>query len=228
RQPLQRTREYLQIIKQALSGERVNHEGQFFQLHNFRMASAPVQRDLPVFLASLGPRNLELTGELADGWLPIWVSWQRLAELKGEVTRAAAGAGRAASSVTVAPQILCLAADSPQKLNRAERLMRNHMAYYIGGMGTYYHSLFCRMGYQEEADVVREFWSQGQRDGAAGAITEDMLDSITIFGDAAACRAKLERFRNNGADLPVVAFPHGAALREILQTLDALAPVGDP
>jgi F420-dependent oxidoreductase-like protein len=228
RQPLARTREYLQIIKLALSGERVNHQGEVFQLKNFRMASGPLQSKLPIFLASLGPKNLELAGELADGWLPIWVPWQRLAELKAEVTQAAERSGRDPGAVTAAPQILALAAESPQETAQAEGLMRSHMAYYIGGMGAYYHRLFCRMGYAPEADLIRDLWAQGQRDRAAAAVSQEMLAGITIYGDAGACRAQLERFRANGADLPVAAFPHGATLPQIRRTLEVLAPTPGP
>ena len=71
--PLARTREYIEIIRQALSGQAVNYEGQFFRLGRFRLGASPVQANVPVYLASLGPKNLELTGQLADGWLPIWV-----------------------------------------------------------------------------------------------------------------------------------------------------------
>lgn len=230
RQPLDRTREYVEIIRLALSGGPVDYQGRFFQLRRFRLGLSPVQQRLPLYLASLGPKNLELTGQLADGWLPIWVDNRRLPDLKETVAKAASKAGRDISEITVAPQILCYTAATEEDLAEAAAQVRGHMAFYIGGMGSYYYNLFCRFGYQAEADKVREAWADHRRDQAAAAITDEMLENITVMGDANTCRAKLARFRNQGADMPVVAFPHGASPAAIRRTLDALAPraAGDP
>jgi F420-dependent oxidoreductase-like protein len=224
RQPLLQTREYIEIIRQALSGGRVNHDGRFFHLQRFAMGIAPIQQQVPIYLASIGPRNLELTGELADGWLPIWVDLQQLPNLVETVAGAASASGRDISQITVAPQMLCYAVESQEEMAEAERLMRSHMVYYIAGMGEYYYNLFCRYGYQSEADQVREAWRQRDRDGASSGISDRMLENITVFGDASTCRAKLEQFRRNGVNMPVIAFPHGATDTAILRTLKALAP----
>ena len=228
RQPLRRTLEYLEIIRMALSGNPVNYQGEIFQLQRFRLGLSLVQQHLPIYLASLGPKNLRLTGELADGWLPIWVDQQRLPDLKEEVANAASAAGRDISQITVAPQILCCVAENPEELAQAEREARSHMSYYIGGMGQYYYNLFCRFGYRAEADAVRQAWFERDRDRAAAAISGQMLDNITVLGDAETCRFKLRRFREMGADMPVVAFPHGATRSAIEKTLRALAPVPAP
>src|SRR5262249_38604424 len=73
RKPLQRTREYIEIIRLALSGERVNYDGEIFHLQRFRLGFNPPRTNIPIYVAALGPKNVELTGELADGWLPIYV-----------------------------------------------------------------------------------------------------------------------------------------------------------
>ena len=98
------------------------------------------------------------------------------------------------------------------------------MAYYVGGMGTYYFNLFCRYGYESGAEAIRAAWAEGDRGRAASLVTEDMLDNIAVLGDASACREKLRAFRDAGADMPVVAFPHGSSERAIMRTLEALAP----
>ncbi len=224
-EPLRRTREYIEIVRNALSGKPVNYNGRFFQLSRFTLGVAPIQEHLPIYLASLGPRNLELTGQLADGWLPIWTHQRHLADLKETVARAAAKVGRDMSEIVVAPQILCYVTNSSADMNEAEGLIRAHMAYYIGGMGDYYYNLFCRYGYESEAEAVRDAWTKRERAKAYAAISDDMLEEITVFGDAAACRAKLQRFRQNGVDMPVVAFPHGSSDAAIQRTLEALSPV---
>ena len=222
--PVSRTREYIDIIRLALSGERVNYAGRFYSLKRFRMGVAPVQERIPVYVASLGRRNLALTGEMADGWLPIWPHREKLPAVKRPLADAAESAGRDASAVATAPQILCCASDDAETLAGAVTQARAHMAFYIGGMGQYYYDLFCRYGYQDECDALRRAWNAGDRRRAAQAITDAMVDNITVIGTPDDCRAKMARFRANGADLPLVAFPHGAARATMLGTLEALAP----
>ena len=222
--PVARTREYIEIIRKALAGQRLDYEGEFFQLGRFRLGSPPLQENIPIYLASLGPRNLELTGQLSDGWLPVWLHHQRLPGLIAEIAEAANKVGRDISQITVAPQIICHVADSQEELEETKQQVRAHMAYYIGGMGQYYYNLFSRSGFQDEADAVRQAWAAGDRTKATAAVSEDMLENITVIGDAASCRAKLDRFRSAGADMPVVAFPHGASTDGMKHTLEALAP----
>ena len=222
--PLQRTREYIEIIRMALQGERVNYEGHFYQVQRFRMATEPVQDRLPIYVASLGPKNLELTGQLADGWLPTWVDVLRLPEMTQQVVQPALAAGRSASDVTVAPQVLALASNTDEENAHARNLARAHMAYYVGGMGTYYNDLFRRYGYVEESARVREAWEAGDRERAAQSITDEMLDNITIIGDRDDCLRKVEKYRQAGADMPVLSFPHGATPEAMERTLEALAP----
>ena len=222
--PVGRTREYIEIIRLALSGQRVNYAGRFYQLQRFRMGITPAQESIPIYIASLGRRNLELTGELADGWLPIWTHCEKLPEIREPLNGAALAAGRSPQDIATAPQILCCAADDAATLDDAVRQARAHMAFYIGGMGQYYYDLFCRYGYRDAGDAVRTAWAAGDRGQAAAAITDEMIDRITVIGTPAECRRKMARFRENGVDLPIVAFPHGANRETMLGTLDALAP----
>ena len=140
------------------------------------------------------------------------------------MSKAAQGAGRDISQVTVAPQIMCYVSETEKEQAEVDQQIRAHMAYYIAGMGQYYYDLFCRSGFQKEADAVREAWAARDRDKAASLVSVDMLSGIAVSGDAAACRASMDRFRRNGADMPIVAFPHGATLDGIIRTLEVLAP----
>ncbi|PKB65995.1 MAG: hypothetical protein BZY81_08415 [SAR202 cluster bacterium Io17-Chloro-G4] len=224
RKPLARTREYIEIIRQALAGEQVNHQGELFQLARFRMTARPVQKQVPIYLATLGPKNLELTGQLADGWLPTWVGRKQLPELKGQIADAASKAGRDIADITVAPYIMCYAADDPDELAEGEKRIRAHLAYYIGGMGDYYHALATRQGYAAEADATRQAWAEGDRAKAASALSDDMLNDIAVLGNSAQCRANLDDFRRAGVDMPILTPPRGASLPGVLRTLEALAP----
>ena len=224
--PVERTREYIDIVRMALAGQRVDYQGSLFQLSRFRLTFSPVQERIPIYVASLGPRNLALTGELADGWLPIWVHVDHLPKLKDQVASGALRAGRDIKDVTVAPGVMCYTTKSPGERAEAQRLLRAHMAYYMGGMGTYYRDLFKRYGYVEESQRIGEAWARNEREKAASLISDDMLDKITIYGDDEECREKLEKYRSKGADMPIISFPHGCSPDAILHTLEALAPGG--
>ena len=222
--PIQRSKEYLEIIRMALNDAPVNYDGNFFHLKRFKLAISPVQQHIPLYLASIGPSNLRLTGQLADGWLPIWTDFEQLPGLIGVVTTAAKSAGRNISDITIAPQILCCVANNAEELCQAQVDVSNHMAYYIGGMGEYYHDLFCRFGYQHQADAIKRAWVSGDRKLAASLVDNQMLDNITVIGDVETCRSKIARFRQMGATMPVVAFHHRATPNSMMNTIQALAP----
>ena len=224
RRPLERTAEYIRIVRLVLSGRRVDFDGSIFKLARFRLPFTPIRSDIPIYAASLGPRNLALTGELADGWLPTWLHVDHLAAMKETVRAGAEAAGRAIDQVTTAPQILCYVADGAADADRGRRLLSGHMAYYVGGMGDYYHRLFTRYGYGEECGRIREAWRSGDRALAASLVSEEMLDKAAVLGGAGECRAKLDAYRAAGADVPVVGFPHGCSQEAALRTLEALAP----
>jgi len=222
--PLARTREYIEIIRKALSGEAVNHNGDLFQLARFRMTARAVQQHMPIYLATLGPKNLELTGQLADGWLPTWLDCNHIGEFKDLIAIAASKAGRDISDITAAPYIMCYASDDGAEIAEGEKGIRAHMAYYIGGMGDYYHGLVSRQGYSAEADAIRAAWASNDRSKAAAVISDNMLDNIGILGSTSECRSKLERFRQAGVDMPILIFPRGSSLAAVLRTVEALAP----
>ena len=224
--PLERTAEYIRIIRLVLSGRRVDYDGRLFQLARFRLPFSPVRSSIPIFVASLGPRNLALTGELADGWLPTWVHVDHLPAMKDTVRAGAEAAGRTIDQVSTAPQILCYVASGPDEMDRGRRLLSGHVAYYVGGMGDYYHRLFSRYGYREECDRIRGAWRAGDRAHAASLVSGEMLDKVAVLGGADECRAKLDAYRTAGADVPVVGFPHGCPPDAALRTLEALAPEG--
>ena len=218
--PLRRTREYIEIIRLILRGERVNYQGDIFQLKGFRLPFAPVRPEIPIYVASLGPQNLRLTGELADGWLPIYLDASHLQDFQRDLARGAEKAGRPLSAVDVAPYILaCVSED----VEAARGLVRSHLAYYIGGMGTFYANLIARYGFQDEVNRVREAWGKGDRKAAAGQVSDAMVAHMAICGRPNEGRAQLEKYRAAGVTLPIVSFAHGASRDMIRQTLEGLA-----
>ena len=222
--PLARTREYIEIIRKALSGAPVDHQGKYYQMERFRMMSPPVQERLPIYIASLGPKNLSLTGEVADGWLPVWTNLERLPELLEQVNQGAAKSGRSISDVTVAPYLMCYTGDTPEDVAHGEQLLKAHMAYYIGGMGAFYFESFSRAGFANESKKVRDAWNSRDRELAAAAVSDRMVESVAVLGDAQQCRDQMAKFRQAGMDIPIATFPHGTDLEAIQRTIKALAP----
>jgi coenzyme F420-dependent oxidoreductase len=218
--PLRRTREYIEIIRLILSGERVNYQGEIFQLKGFRLPFMPVRPTVPIYVASLGPQNLRLTGELADGWLPIYLDANHLPDFQRDLERGAKQAGRALNAIDVAPYILsCVSED----VEAARRLVKAHLAYYIGGMGTFYADLIARYGFADDVGRVREAWSHRDRQAAASHVTDDMVAHMAICGSPREGRAQLEAYRAAGITLPIVSFAHGASRDMVQQTLEGLA-----
>lgn len=221
-QPLQRTREYIEIVRLALSGQRVNYQGRFFRLQNFRLAFTPPRPHLPIFVAAMGPQNLRLAGELADGCIPFLPSRSRFREVYlNPLEEGAKARGRSLKDIEIAPYIItAVSADGAS----ARALARAHIAYYIGGMGIYYNNLVRRYGYEEEAEAIRQAWQQRDRERAAALVTEAMLDDMALAGTPSQCREHLEAYRKIGITLPVLAFAHGSSREMVREALRALAP----
>ena len=91
-------------------------------------------------------------------------------------------------------------------------------------MGAYYFDSFSRAGFASEAQAVRDAWSAGERERAAAAVSDQMLDSVAVLGTPEQCRSQLAQFRQAGADLPIATFPHGAGTESVRRTIEALAP----
>ena len=219
--PLQRTREYIDILNLALSGHRVNYDGEFYRLRDFRLGFNPPREHVPIFIASIGPKNVQLTGELADGWAPIYLSPKRLPHFLGQMEIGAKKAGRSVQEIDIRPYVVaCVCED----LSTAQALARGHLAFYIGGMGHYYHDLVASYGYVEEAARVKELWGQRDRAGAAGAITDAMLKELALLGNAEQCRQQLMDLAPAGMDSPVIYVPNGSPQDIWAATIQGLAP----
>ena len=190
------------------------------QLQGFRLPFTPVRSKVPIYVASLGPQNLRLTGELADGWLPIYLDPSHLLDFQRDLASGAKKAGRPLSAIDVAPYILsCVSED----VEVARSLVQSHLAYYIGGMGTFYANLIARYGFEDEVARVCEAWVRRDRQAAAKHVSDAMLAHMAICGSPQEGRAQLEKYRAAGVTLPIVSFAHGASRAMIQQTLEGLA-----
>jgi F420-dependent oxidoreductase-like protein len=220
--PLTRMREYIDIIRKAARGERLDHDGEFFHTKRFQLRFPPHRANLPIYIAALSPPSLRLTGELADGWLPIFLAPSRMAAAARELKAGAESAGRALSDIAISPQVSIYVTDDVKSARDRER---PHIAFYIGGMGVFYHEYMHRIGFGAEADRVRAAFQARERDRAAQLVTDEMVDAMTILGTPRQCRDQMQRFFEAGAQEVRLVFnePNKDAY---LKALRAVAPRG--
>ena len=218
--PLTRMREYIDIIRKAARGERLDHDGEFFHTKRFQLRFTPYRASLPIYIAALSPPSLRLTGELADGWLPIFLAPSRMAAAVAELDAGAAAAGRTRRDVAISPQVSIYVTDDVAAARDRER---PHIAFYIGGMGVFYHQYMRRIGFGAEADRVREAFQARDRDRAAKLVTDEMVDAMTILGSPRQCRDQIQRFFDAGVQEVRLVFnePNTDAY---LKALRAVAP----
>ncbi len=220
--PVTRMREYIEIVQLILRGQRLNYDGAIFHMQRgFPLPFKPLRPQIPTYLATLAGRSLEITGELADGWLPIYFWPERFDQLTAPIRAGAEKAGRSFSEITISPYILTAVSSDGDE---ARNLMRAHIAYYVGGMGVYYYQLVANYGFVEEAERIRTAWAERDRRRAAGCVTDAMVDALTISGTPVHCRQRMAEYRARGVQAPCVSFPHGASEQIVRETLEAMAP----
>jgi F420-dependent oxidoreductase-like protein len=220
--PLTRMREYIDILRKAMRGERLDHDGEFFHTRRFQLRVTPYRATLPIYIAALSPPSLRLTGELADGWLPIFLAPSRMAAATAEVQAGAKAAGRSLADIAISPQVSIYVTDDAGAARDRER---PHIAFYIGGMGVFYHQYMHRIGFGAEADRVRQAFQSRDREGAARAVTDEMVDAMTIIGTPTQCRDQMQAFFDAGVQEVRLVFnePDKAGF---LGALRAVAPRG--
>jgi F420-dependent oxidoreductase-like protein len=218
--PLTRMREYIDIVRKAARGERLDHDGEFFKTKRFQLRFPPYRANLPIYIAALSPPSLRLTGELADGWLPIFLAPSRMTAAVVELKAGAEAAGRSLRDIVISPQVSIYVTDDVAAARDRER---PHIAFYIGGMGVFYHQYMHRIGFGADADRVREAFAARDRDGAARLVTDEMVDAMTILGTPAQCREQLQRFFDAGVQEVRLVFNEPDKER-YLQALRAMAP----
>lgn len=218
--PLTRLKETIQIIRQLLAGEAVDFAGECFELHRFKLGFKPRRKDIPIYVAGLSPKSLRQIGEIADGWLPTHWPRARLADGVGEIHSGVEQSKRDPSQIEIAPFVNVVVSDDLKKARNQARLP---LAYYIGGMGDYYHGSLSRLGFAAEADRIRELWRAGKPRSAISAVSDRMVDSIAICGPVELCRARLDEMYSQGATLPLVPVPANGDVKEKCRMIESLA-----
>ncbi|HEX9353937.1 MAG TPA: LLM class flavin-dependent oxidoreductase [Streptosporangiaceae bacterium] len=235
--PLARMRETVQIARSVFAGEKVSFRGTQYQIplpggevRPMRVSVPPVS--VPVYLAALSPGMLELTGELADGWLGTSFVPEGAAAYLGPLDAGLARAGRTRADLDI-----CQGAEvdfvDAAGLAQAVALRKKKLAFSLGGMGSattnFYNDAYSRQGWADVAAAVRDRWLAGDRDGAAGLITDEMVLATTLIGTEDMVRARLRTWRDSGVDT-VRLYPAGdtlaARLDNLARAIDIARAVG--
>jgi F420-dependent oxidoreductase-like protein len=229
---LARTREYVEIVRTALRGERVDYQGAQYSVplagtgHRPLRLSVRPQREVPIYLAAVGPKATELAGEIADGWLAAFFSPQHSAGRVSAIRSARAAAGRGERFEVIATVPLAVG-DDP--VGAADNL-RDYFALYLGGMGTRernFYNLFAReIGYEQQAVVVQDRYLGRDRAGAAQAVPFGLIDETALVGPREHLAERLRCYADAGVDT-VTVWPVGQAPEAAIASLRTAAAALD-
>jgi F420-dependent oxidoreductase-like protein len=213
--PLQRTREVIDICRKVWARDPLTYEGKAYRLplpaeqgtglgKPLKFMNHPVRREIPVWIAAIGPKNVELAAEVADGWQPIFFVPERFDQVWGE----ALDAGRARRSAALGSlQIMAggpVALGKGAEVERAREGARANVGFYVGGMGArsknFYNELFQRYGWEGEAREIQDLFLSGQREQAYAKVPEEFLDLSTLCGDEGRVRERIAAFKEVGVN----------------------------
>jgi probable F420-dependent oxidoreductase len=204
--PVERMRETIAIVKQALAGEKVTFEGHSASVKGFRLEGAPAE--VPIFVAALGPKMMELANAEADG-----IALYAVAE---EGVRLAK---KAAPDLELAARLICL---PDQPLDEVRDFARFLLTPYVAAEG--YNSWIARQGFEEEAAAVKTAWDARDRNAAVAAMSDRLVEALVIAGPANACKERVQSFREAGLDTPILFFIAQQGPEAALKMLEAMAP----
>jgi F420-dependent oxidoreductase-like protein len=222
--PLGKTREYVEIVRAALRREVVEHEGEHYRIpwdgpgatglgKPLKLMLRPLRAEIPIYLAALGPKNVALAAEIADGWLPIFVAPERFDDAFGPSLAAAPAGFEIAATASV------FVGDDVPALHDA---LRPYVALYVGGMGAkgrnFYNSLVRRYGWEEEAERIQELYLAGKQREAIAAVPDELVDAVSLVGPKERIAERLEAWR----ETPVTTLVLGTTQPKALQTLAEL------
>ena len=209
--PLGKTREYVNIVRQILAREApLAHEGEHYQIP-YRGGDAtglgkPLKSivhgraDMPIYLAAIGPKNVALSAEIADGWLPIFFSpahYEEAYQAAVEAGFATAGGGKSLDNFDIAPSVTVVVEDD---LEAAYNQIKPALALYIGGMGAkgknFYYDLACRFGFADAAHTIQALYLEGRKGEAMMAVPDALVDAVALVGSKARIRDRLQLWRD--------------------------------
>ena len=237
--PMGRTREVVDICRQVWRRERVQHEGKSYQIplpadrgtglgKPLKIINTPVRERIPITIAALGPKNVELTAEIAEGWQPVFFYPEKADDVWGDALRA--GKAKRDSQLgeldVMVGVSLAISDDVEERLNWA----KPHLALYIGGMGAkgqnFYHKLATRYGFGEVADHIQELFLSGRKAEAVAAVPDDLVRKVNLIGPRGFVKERIAAFAEAGVTtlLATPVTTDGAEYVRYVEELQQLLP----
>lgn len=204
--PVARMRDTVAIVKSALAGEKVSYDGDSVQVNGFRLEGAPAE--VPIFLAALGPKMMELAHQQADG-----IALYAVAEEGVRIAR------RAAPDLELVARLVCIP-DQPE--DEVREFGRFLLAPYVAADG--YNSWIARQGFEDEAAAVKQAWEARDRAGAVAAMSNRLVDALIVMGPSDSCRERLAALREAGLDTPILLFIAQGGPEQAMSMLETMAP----
>jgi F420-dependent oxidoreductase-like protein len=227
--PLGKTREYVEIVRAILRREApLEHHGTYYDIpytgagasglgKPLKLIVHPKRADLPIYLAAIGPRNVALAAEIADGWLPMFFSPERLRATYGESLDggfARAAADKSLDSFDIAPTAIVAIGDD---LDALRSMVKPMVALYVGGMGArgknFYNDLACRYGYEAAAKEIQDLYLDGKKGEAIGAVPDELVDEVSLLGPRERIADRLEAWKSSGITTLILGAGQPEALR---------------
>lgn len=197
--PLQRTREYIEIINMLLAEQPLNYNGKIFKLERgFTLRFKPVRPHIPIHIASITPKSLQQTARLADGWIPIFLPKPQWKPQLDSFYSMVDAAGRQRSDVDVRNPSTVVVSEKREAVKAAEA---GNAAFYIARMGDFYYEHFSRMGYADEANAVRRAWADGGSSAGAAALPRELVEDLSTVGSVGECVDALDQAAEAGFTL---------------------------
>ena len=221
--PLGKTREYVEIVRAALRRDVVAHEGEHYRIpydgpgatglgKPLRLMLRPLRAEIPIYLAAIGPKNVALAAEIADGWLPIFVDPEHFDAAFGASLAGAPAGFEVAATTSV------LVGDDVQSLRDA---LKPHLALYVGGMGAkgknFYNALVRRYGWEEDAERIQELYLGGHQREAIAAVPDALVDAVALVGPKERIRDRLAAWRETPVTTLIVGSPQPEALQVLAE-----------
>jgi len=232
--PLGKTREYISIVRTILARQQpLVHQGEHYQVP-YAGADAtglgkPLKSiihgraDLPIYLAAIGPKNVELAAEIADGWLPVFFSpehYDAVYKPQIEAGFAKAGGGKGIGQFDISATVPVVVGDDVDACRAA---VKPFLALYVGGMGAkgknFYHDLACRYGFAGAADAIQEAYLAGRKGEAIVAVPDELVDAVALCGPKARIAERLELWRNSPVTTLNIADPNPLNVRVMAELM---------
>ena len=217
-----RVRDTVAVVRALLRDGVVSHKGDTISIERFDLLFTPFRREIPIYLAALFPRMLQITGELAQGLILTWPTVETGRRAAENVAAGARRAGRRPEDVEIASLLPCQVAGSAAE---ARERLKPGVAFYAGFFPRY-NRLLAEAGFADAVAAVKAAWDRGDRDGAARLVPDALIDAVALAGTPAECREKIERYRASGIALPIVT-PRGGGpdpRARVIEAIRACAP----